>query len=541
MYINGTVYKQIMVSAANSLDNSKESINELNVFPVPDGDTGINMSMTMSAVRENEASLSLSLGECAKEVASHMLRSARGNSGVILSLFYRGIAKGLEGLESAGKDEMILALQKGVEEAYKAVQNPTEGTILTVMREGTEGTADSEDIDDLFVKMESAARVSLENTPNLLPVLKQANVVDAGGAGFVAILEGINAALRNEPVELKNAEEKSGADFSLFDTGDIENPYCTECIVDKNEKYKGEDKASSFKEFVLQAGDSAVFVDDEEIIKVHVHTKDPGKVISKALEYGTLHSVKIENMRLQHSKLAGGTEDTPPAEEKKASAGPEKKYGFVAVTMGDGIKTTFEELGVDTFVYGGQTMNPSTEQLLNAIDQTPSEIVYIFPNNSNICLVARQAAELCEGKKAIVIPSKSVPQGLAAMLAFDTDLSEDENTVNMEGALESVTTLEMTFAAHDSTFEDNVIKEGQLLGLVNHKVTYISDDRRAAMDRLAEHMTDASFITVFYGSDVSEDEAEEMLAYLENKLGDDVEVTMLDGGQPLYYYVISVE
>ena len=540
MYINGSDYKQMMISAANSLDNQKSRINELNVFPVPDGDTGTNMSMTMNPICENAGSLSNRLDTCSKEIASIMLRSARGNSGVILSLFFRGIAKGFEGLDSAGPEIIVSALKKGVEEAYKAIQNPTEGTILTVMRESTEQAANVGCVQDLFEKMESAAKASLKNTPNLLPVLKQANVVDAGGSGFVSILEGINAALRNEPVELENVKSKTGANFAQFDEGDIEYPYCTECIVDKSSKYIGEDKASAFRDFVMSAGNSAVFVDDTDIIKVHVHTKDPGAVISKALEYGTLHSVKIENMRLQHSDLVGGIKDA--SKQQKATRAPsEKKYGFVTVTMGEGIKNTFAGLGADAFVYGGQTMNPSTEQILDAVYQTPSDIVYILPNNSNICMVAGQAAELCEGKVAVVIPSKSVPQGIAAMLAFDPTLEAIENTANMAEAMSNVKTLEMTYAAHDSVIDGNEIKKGQYLGLVDHKIKHVSSSRKEAMECLSEHMSDASFITVFHGSDVDKKEADEMLELLSQKLGDDIEITMLDGGQPLYYYVISAE
>lgn len=545
--IDGATYVSMVVSAANSIHNEKEAINELNVFPVPDGDTGINMSMTMSPVREELANYSGSISECADKVAGSLLRAARGNSGVILSLFFRGIAKGFAGLESVDSVDIMKAFEMGVAEAYKAVQHPTEGTILTVMRACVETALDKAnnrewDVDNLFDYMTEMAEHTLSETPDMLPVLKQANVVDAGGAGFVAILKGMQAALKNQPIKAENVEAstRTKANFAEFETANIENPYCTECIVTKSEAYQGEGKVEAFHEFVLAAGDSAVFVDDKEIIKVHVHTKDPGKVLSEAVKYGMLYTVKVENMRNQHTALteAAQAAQTP---DRKAPKAPEKQYGFVSVTMGEGIRSVFSDLGVDSFVYGGQTMNPSTEQLIDAINDTPSEIVYLLPNNSNICLVAQQAAVLVQDKTVIVIPSVSVPQGIAAMMNFSAEETPDENTSNMTAALSAVKTLDITFAAHDSTFDGKVIKGGQMLGLVEHKVKYVTDTRRECMDELITHMQDAAFITLFYGEDVSAEEAEEMAAYLAEKLGDDVEIATIYGGQPLYYYVISVE
>jgi len=537
MYISSTTYVQMMVSAANALENDKERINELNVFPVPDGDTGVNMSMTMSPLRSDLSSLTGNLGEVSKKIASLMLRSARGNSGVILSLFFRGVSKGFEGLDKADCMQISKAFEKGVAEAYKAIQNPIEGTILTVMKASAlVAGSESESCEQMFAYMTSSAKNALDRTPEMLPVLKQANVVDAGGAGFVTILNGMLSAIRNEPVELNKVQTSSKADFTSFDSEDIEFPYCTECIVAKSEEYIGEDKAPEFRSFVMSAGNSAVFVDDAEIIKVHVHTKDPGKVLSEAVKYGMLQTVKIENMRLQHSELF---EQQKNDEVHVAPA--EKKFGFVTVTMGDGIKDTFEGLGADTYVYGGQTMNPSTDQILKAVRETPSEIVFVFPNNSNICMVAKQAAELCEEKIAVVIPSKSVPQGLAAMLVFDEELSVEENTANMTEALTSVKTLEMTFAAHDSKFDGRDIKEGQILGLVEHKVKYVDDNCQQGMDNLVEYMRGASYVTLFYGNGVNEEEAEAIQERLCEQLGEDTEVTIINGGQPLYYYVISVE
>lgn len=559
--LDGATYVSMVVSAANALNNQKEAINDLNVFPVPDGDTGSNMSMTMSPTRKELADMSGSLSECADKVAGMCLRSARGNSGVILSLFFRGLAKGFKGMESVDAVDILHAFQKGVEEAYKAVQYPTEGTILTVMRAcvdtGLQKAINADyGVENLFDYMVEVAEETLKKTPDMLPVLKQANVVDAGGAGFVAILDGMRSALKNQPVQPAASsdgapETAKSADFAIFDTENIENPYCTECIVTKSPEYAGEGKAEAFRKFVLSAGDSAVFVDDSEIIKVHVHTKDPGKVLSEAVKYGSLYTVKVENMRNQHTELISGAsgkgDKASPAAaatatpEPPKAAEPEKTFGFVAVTPGEGIQSVFADLGVDRFVFGGQTMNPSTQQLLEAVLSTPSKIVYLLPNNSNICLVANQCAQLCEEKTVIVIPTVSVPQGVSAMLAFNPEETADENSANMISAAGSVLTLDMTFAARDSEFDGRTIKEGQILGLVNHKVTYVCDSQAECMEKFLDHMKDASYITLFYGEDVTESAAQSAADRLSAALGDDVEISVLPGGQPLYYYIISVE
>lgn len=543
--IDGATYASMVVSAANSIHNQKEAINELNVFPVPDGDTGINMSMTMSPAAEL-ADYNGSISDCADKVASSLLRAARGNSGVILSLFFRGIAKGFAGKETVNSVDILQAFEMGVSEAYKAVQHPTEGTILTVMRASVETALEHAsnkeyEVDNLFDYMVEVAEHTLEETPEMLPVLKQANVVDAGGAGFVAILDGMRAALKHQPVEAINRKDapatSNKANFAEFETVDIEFPYCTECIVTKSEAYLGEGKVDEFHEFVLNAGNSAVFVEDKEIVKVHVHTKDPGSVLSQAVRYGSLYTVKIENMRNQHTALIQEAEAAPA----KVVRAPEKQYGFVSVTMGEGMKTLFSDLGVDSFVTGGQTMNPSAEQLIEAVNETPSEIVYLLPNNSNICLVAEQVAKIVEDKQVIVIPSVSVPQGISAMMSFSPEETPEENTANMTAALASVKTLDITFAARDSQFDGQEIKGGQILGLVERKVKYVTNTREECMDMLLEHMGEASFVTLFYGSDVDEEDAQAMADHLREKLGEDVEVAVIRGGQPLYYYVISVE
>lgn len=531
--ISGVEYAGMIRSAANALHNQKELINKLNVYPVPDGDTGSNMSMTMRPAAEL-ANWQGSLSECAEKAASLFLRAARGNSGVILSLFFRGFARGFRGVQAAGVPEVQAAFSGGVKEAYKAVQYPREGTILTVMRSCAEVDGSDCDLLTLFDRMYDAAAATLEKTPDMLPVLKQAGVVDSGGRGFLEILSGMRLALRGQPVEgIATKERAAKADFSAFDTQSIVNPYCTECIVTKSDAYRAEGSVEKFRRFVLAAGDSVVFAEDTEIIKIHVHTKDPGRVLSEALKYGSLYTVKVENMRNQHTELL--------EEEKEASiAPPEEPYGFVAVIMGDGMRAAFEDFGVNSFVSGGQTMNPSTEQLVDAVLHTPAKTVYLFPNNANICMVAEQVAKLVKDRKVIVIPSVSVPQGLSALLQFDPEQAPEVNTQNMTEALSSVKTLDVTFAAHSSTVNGEQIKEGQILGLVNHKVRYVADTRPECLGKLLAELKDASFVTVFYGSDVPKEEADQTLAFLQSNLPD-AEIAMLSGGQPLYYYVISAE
>ncbi len=533
--IDGTEYAGMILSAANALHNQKELINQLNVYPVPDGDTGSNMSMTMRPAAEL-AGWSGSLSECADKAAGLFLRAARGNSGVILSLFFRGLAKGFKGLQQADANAVLTAFGHGVKEAYKAVQYPREGTILTVMRCCTEIDVGDGGLLTLFDRMYDVAAETLEKTPEMLPVLKQAGVVDSGGRGFLEILGGMRLALRREPVlSTITAESAAKADFSSFDTESILNPYCTECIITKSDTYRAEGSVEKFRRFVLSMGDSVVFAEDTEIIKVHVHTKDPGRVLSEALKYGSLYTVKVENMKNQHTGLI-----TKEAEEQHAVAKPEQPYGFVAVTMGEGMRAAFEDFGVSSFVNGGQTMNPSTEQLVEAVQHTPAETIYLFPNNANICMVAEQVSRFVSDRRVIVIPSVSVPQGLSALMQFEPEATPEENQKNMIAALSSVKTLDMTYAAHNSTVNGEKVTSGQILGLVNHKVRYIADSRQACLEKLLAELQDASFITVFYGSDISEAEAKETLTYLQDRLPD-AEIALLSGGQPLYYYVISAE
>ena len=549
MAITGKIYSSMMLSAANHLDNNKEETNNLNVFPVPDGDTGTNMSLTMSTIKT--VGDILSVGEAAEKIAGLMLRSARGNSGAILSLFFRGMGKALRGIESAKAKDVVAALERGTVEAYRAVMKPTEGTILTVMRVCSEDARAAYDanaelsLDDLMNLIVKSAEDTLAKTPEMLPVLKQAGVVDAGGYGFVLVLRGMKLAYFGEAVENLNkpATESApvvaeGANFSDFDTDSIEFGYCTECIIDKNEKYLGEDTSGELYEFIKSIGDSAVFVDDESIIKLHIHTNDPGAVLTKAIDFGSLASVKIENMRTQHTNLSGGAaKDTPKKKEIKI----EKKYGFVSVCMGQGIADMFRDIGVDTIIEGGQTMNPSTQDIIDAVLKTPSEYVYILPNNKNISMVAKQASEIVTERHVIVLPTESVPQGIAAMIAFNPDAEVDVNTKEMKFAYELVTSMSVTYAVRDTEIDRFTIKKGQFLGLVENKIACVTDTSEACIKQLSRGMTGASFVTVFYGENISEEEAEKAAAIISAKVGGACEVAMLPGGQPIYDYVISVE
>lgn len=549
MLINGHTFAGMLVSAANALDNNKTVINNMNVFPVPDGDTGINMTLTMSTVRALK-DFDGTISDCADRMAKMVLRSARGNSGAILSLFFRGMSKSLKGLDEADSVDIANAFKRGTEEAYKAVMNPTEGTILTVMRICTEKAIHASkkkykgDVVGLFTYILDMANEALAKTPEMLPMLKQVNVVDAGGYGFVLVISGMLDALNNKPVIALDATDsssntESGARFEDFDTSDIKFAYCTECIVDKNEEFLGEGTATEFNDFVCSIGDSVVFVDDESIIKLHVHTNNPGLVLEKAITYGALATVKIENMRNQHSAMADGAKKEEKAEIKIAA--PEKPYGFVCVCMGQGIKDTFCDLGVDQVIYGGQTMNPSTQDIIDGINKTPAESVFVLPNNKNIYLVALQAAKLVKDKRVEVLSTNSVPQGVSAMLMFDFDASVEDNLSAMQTAIEGVTSMSTTYAVRDTELDGYKISEGQILGLVNGKIACVADDDYSCLDKLSENVKDASFITVFYGENVSAEDADKALDIFKSAAPSSAEITMISGGQPLYNYIISIE
>ncbi len=540
MKINGKMFCDMAISAANALDNNKEEINNLNVFPVPDGDTGINMSLTMSECRTALSGFDGTLSECSEKLADIMLRGARGNSGVILSVFFRGLAKSLKGKEEADAVDMAQAMTRGVDEAYKAVMTPTEGTILTVMRvcsEQAQIAAEStykEDAVGFFRYLLSVAVDTLSKTPDMLPVLKQAQVVDSGGQGFVTILQGMLSSLEGTPVTAAQTQTqvKAAADFSSFDTENIKYPYCTECIVTKNDKFFGEEKSEKLHKFIMNIGDSVVFIENADMIKLHVHTENPGKVLSEALKFGSLYTVKIENMRNQHTSLAQNIS------ENKESAKP---YGFVAVSMGDGIKACFEDLGADYVVFGGQTMNPSTDDLIAAVGKVNAQTVFLLPNNKNIYMVAKQTEEMVTDKKVIVIPSKSVPQGISAMMAFDESADAEQNTAEMTEALGLVKTLSVTYAVRDSVIGENTITEGAVLGLSEGKIACVADDDFECLSALSERIKDASMVTVFCGEDVSEEDEARASQILHDTLDKSCEIVFVPGGQPLYHYIISAE
>ena len=546
MRIDAKTLLAMFVSGANALDNNKDAINNMNVFPVPDGDTGINMTLTLSAVRKMGDEEVTTLKQCAQRAQDLIMRSARGNSGAILSLFYRGFYKALKYVESIGVAEMTIALRSACEQAYRAVQNPAEGTILTVIRrcaEAAENALEERKFNDdafvdFFAYLVEVAQKTLDETPEMLPVLKEVGVVDAGGAGFVTMLNGMLAALREEPVELEGdaaTEESSAADFSEFDTENITFPYCTECVLDKSEKFYGEGKADAVREYICTIGDSVVFIEDENIIKIHVHTDHPGLVLEKVGEYGMFASVKIENMRNQHSALVSGK-----VEEKEQVVAPENEFGFVSVCMGAGVTNTFKDLGADNVIHGGQTMNPSTQNIIDAIRMTPAKNVFVLPNNKNIYLVAQQAAKLVSDRHVEVLNTKSVPQGVSAMIAFNPEGSLDENIAGMNSAIDGVTSMSITHAIRNTTIDGEKIENGQMLGLVNGSIECVADSTLECLGMLCDKMTDASFITLFYGADISEETAKAAEELIQSKTVD-AEIVVVSGGQPLYDFIISVE
>jgi len=560
--INGSQLRDAIISAANNITNKKSSVDALNVFPVPDGDTGTNMSMTISAgVKELEKLSDPTVAETAKAASSALLRGARGNSGVILSLLFRGFSKGLEGHETADAADLTKALAMGVEAAYKAVMKPTEGTILTVSRCAAEKAAEiagpETSVTALLAAILEQAKETLAETPELLPILKKSGVVDAGGQGFVYILEGMMDYIKNGAVtELLEKPAAAAPKAEITAAGaadeDIRFTYCTECIVDK--KPDAPDGAE-FRSFCDSMGDSLVFVEDDSIIKVHVHVNDPGKVISKALEYGSLFTVKIENMKNQHTALSGGVGEPTEKEPQKAEepmpaaenfsyvpVDTDRAYGFVAVCAGKGMTDVFHELGVENVVSGGQTMNPSTEDILAAVQATPAVTVFVLPNNKNIIMASEQAALLAD-REVIVIPSRTVPQGIAAMLAVDEEYSSDEIKAAMEEAMAGVTTGQVTYAARDSDFDGKRISAGEFLALKDGKMLYTGKDMEKVCVRLVRAMMtkSTSAVTVYFGEDVSGEEAEAMAETLRTRLPSSIEVSLIPGGQPVYYYVFAAE
>lgn len=549
MNITGKMLRDAIISGANNIINQKNTVDELNVFPVPDGDTGTNMSMTIKNALPELSIMSddVTVGAVASTAASAMLRGARGNSGVILSLLFRGLSKGLNGKTTAGGQEFTAALNKGVEAAYKSVMKPTEGTILTVARESAEAASkkatETDDPAEIIKIITSAAKESLDRTPELLPVLKKAGVVDAGGMGFLVIMQGMESVFDGKGiVETEGSENEVKEPVITNAAGsveaNIEFTYCTEFLVKKKTESKD---AKLLRAYLETIGDSVVVVDDDDIIKVHVHTEHPGKALEQGLLFGSLINMKIENMKEQHKTQEKKVE---MAKKQKAQpVKPEKQFGFVSVVNGAGLEAIFTDLGVDSIVRGGQTSNPSTEDIVEAIMATPAKNVFVLPNNKNIIMAAEQAVKLVKDRKVIVLQSRTIPQGISAMIAFDASCDVNENSVNMTAALDNVGTGSVTFAVRDSEFDDKKIRQGDILAMENGKLALVERDVKKALIKITKRLlkSDSSYITVIYGSDVTDDDAQEAYELLKSKLDNDLEIVLVNGGQPIYYYIVSVE
>lgn len=556
--LNGNTLRDAIISGANNISNCKVRVDELNVFPVPDGDTGTNMSMSIgNAARELSRLENETVSKVSEVAASALLRGARGNSGVITSLLFRGFAKGFKDAEFITSENLAAALKFGVEAAYKAVMKPTEGTILTVARVASEyaekAYEDGKEPIEVFEAAMKGAEDALAQTPKLLPVLKKAGVVDAGGKGFCVILDGMYSVLKNGV--MIESEESSGEASTEseernvageFD-GEITFTYCTEFIVNRNPEITKE--PAELRAELEKIGDCVVVVDDDEIIKVHVHTDHPGNAIENGLLFGQLVNLKIENMRDQHERAKHDTKEkrTVPAQnstrtETYTPVAPEKPVGFVSVCAGEGIEALFTDLGVDSLVSGGQTMNPSTDDILRAIELTPAETVFVLPNNKNIIMAAEQAIPIST-RKVIVLHTRTIPEGISAMLAFDPDASDEDNAINMRNAYSRVGTGQITFAARDSDYEGHKIKKGELLALANGKVSFVETDMNRCIQKLIKQLLnrDSSFVTVIYGEDVTDERAAEIEAELNSKFAGKVEFTFIKGMQPIYYFIISVE
>ena len=556
--ITGQMFRDGIVSGANNISNSRQAVDALNIFPVPDGDTGTNMSMTITAASKEVCSLGddVSLSEVSKRCASALLRGARGNSGVILSLIFRGFSKAFKDTEEANSQDIANAFRLGTEAAYKAVMKPTEGTILTVVRKAAEAAEEmakvNEDPLDVCFAALQAAKEALAKTPEQLPVLKQAGVVDAGGQGFILILEGFQSVFENgaivqgldggvKPVEIKTNKVVAEA------SGNIEFGYCSEFLIEKASDAKEHDPRK-LRAYLESIGDCVVVVDDDNIIKVHVHSNCPGTVIQSALKYGQLINIKIDNMRYQHRNAELGMDGSAPQPELAPAepeiASPENNFGFVAVCVGDGLEELFRDLGADSIVSGGQTMNPSTDDIFNAIMATPAKTVFVLPNNKNIIMAAEQAIPLATDREVRVLQTKTIPQGISAMLAYDETAGADENQMAMMEMAGAVETGQVTFAARDSEVDGKPIKQGQIMGMTNGKIKFIGEDKEEiafkTVDKLFKRGTH-SMVTLIFGEDVSEEDAAKVEAKLSDKYKNDMEISVVNGGQPVYYYIISVE
>ena len=547
MTLTGKLFRDAVISGANNIANNRAAVDELNVFPVPDGDTGTNMSMTIgNALPELKAAGDgISAGDAAKLTASAMLRGARGNSGVILSLIFRGLSKGLAGQAEADAKMLSDAFKLGVDAAYKSVMKPTEGTILTVVREAWENTKDSAqeggDAAEFLAKFIEEGEKSLANTPELLPALKKAGVVDAGGKGLLVILSGMQQVISGGGMIRSEEETKPSAPAAVAAAGaaqeDIKFAYCTEFIVNKK---PGAKDATALRAFLETIGDCVVVVDDDDIIKVHVHSNHPGKAIEEGIKFGELTKMKIENMREQHHNIIKA--DEAVQKNRKVPVKPEKDFGFVAVAAGAGIEALFRDLGADSVVRGGQTMNPSTEDILEAIGQTPANNVFVLPNNKNIIMAAEQAVSLAD-RNVCVLQSRSIPQGITALMNFDPGADFVTNRSNMTDALDRVQSGQITFAVRDSEYDGHKIKQGEILAMDNGKIVFTEKDVTKALVKLTKRLVNSSssFITVMYGSDVSDEAANAAYEQLRARISDSIDINIVNGGQPVYYYIISVE
>ena len=541
--ISGKLFRDAIINGAVCLENDRQKVDELNVYPVPDGDTGTNMSMTIGAARKELELLSddVSISKVADTAASAMLRGARGNSGVILSIIFRGFSKAFKDLESAGCVHFSNALEHGVDAAYKAVMKPTEGTILTVARLASQTAQKiartTNEVPVFWKAVYDSAAEALAKTPEMLPILKKARVVDAGGQGLVIIFKAMLDVFEGKSIASAKgtASTETASSDDDDDETEIKFTYCTECIITKSPDCRD---AASLRAYLETIGDCVLVVDDDEIIKVHVHTNEPGNVIQKALEYGYINLPKIENMKLQHD----GRMKEKAQKKKVHRTKPEKKYGFVAVAAGHGVEALFKDLGADCIVTGGQTMNPSTEDIINAVYSTPAETVFILPNNKNIIMAAEQAVKFAD-RGVCVLQTRTIPQGIAAMLAFDESADISENRTAMTKAFEKVSTGLVTFAARDTEVDGKQIKKGEIIALDNNKLAFTDKDVSRVMVKLVKKLVsnETSYVTLIYGADVTDESAEKMHRLISQKLGDKVEVMLVNGGQPVYYYIISVE
>ncbi|NLZ49822.1 MAG: DAK2 domain-containing protein [Clostridiales bacterium] len=536
--INGEIFYNMMVNASNTLEEQKEYVNSLNVFPVPDGDTGTNMSMTFKAAVEEIKNLKNEpVGKVAKALAKGALMGARGNSGVILSQILRGFAKGLEDKIEVDVKEFAESIMEGAKSAYKAVMRPTEGTILTIVRAAGESAVNSSatDAESLMNEVYEHSKNTLNKTPEMLPVLKAAKVVDAGGMGFLIILQGMkDALLGNIKVEIedKTVIPTKNEAAQYISEEDIKFAYCTEFII-----LSKDGDSNAFKNEIEPLGDSIIAVAYEDVIKVHIHTNDPGAVLSKAVKLGELTKIKIENMKEQHRHLVVEEELV----DKEVTQEEAKKYGFVSVAMGEGIINIFKDLGVDIVIEGGQTMNPSTQDILDAINKINAENIFVLPNNKNIVMAASQAVEISE-KNVIVIPSKTIPQGITALTVFNSEAEVEENKEAMIESLANVTTASVTYAVRDTEMDGKEIKEGDILGLIEGKISEVGTDVYEVCEKLLENTVneDSELITILYGKECDENKVNDFIEKIEEKYSD-LDVQAYNGNQPLYYFIISVE